>query len=67
MSPDAATDICRVTVVGPRKGVDLALPGDVPFAQLFPGIARFAGLDEAAMDGAQSLQSGRSRPCPLTA
>lgn len=52
MSPDAATDICRVTVVGPRKGVDLALPGDVPFAQLFPGIARFAGLDEAAMDGA---------------
>ena len=52
MSPDAATDICRVTVVGPRKRVDLALPGDVPFAQLFPGIARFAGLDEAAMDGA---------------
>ena len=52
MSPDAATDICRVTVVGPRKRVDLALPGDVPFAQLFPGIARFAGLDEAALDRA---------------
>ena len=45
MSPDAATDICRVTVVGPRKRVDLAIPGDVPFAQLFPGLARFAGLD----------------------
>ena len=27
MSPEAATDICRVTVVGPRKRVDLALPG----------------------------------------
>ncbi len=49
MSPGADADICRVTVVGPRKRVDIALPVDVPFAELFPGIAHFAGLDGSAI------------------
>jgi len=49
MSPGVAADICRVTVIGPRKRVDIALPVDIPFAELFPGIAHFAGLDAAAI------------------
>jgi type VII secretion integral membrane protein EccD len=49
MSQGVAADICRVTVVGPRTRVDLALPVNVPFAELFPGIAHFAGLDAAAI------------------
>ena len=51
MSP---ADMCRVTVVGPGKRVDLALPGYVPFAELFPTVARFAGLDRAAAGEAAS-------------
>jgi type VII secretion integral membrane protein EccD len=49
MSQGVAVDICRVTVVGPRTRVDLALPVNVPFAELFQGIAHFAGLDAAAI------------------
>ena len=46
MSPAAtSTDICRVTVIGPRRRVDIALPTQVPFADLFPTVARFCGLD----------------------
>jgi len=49
MGQGVAADICRVTVVGPHTRVDLALPVNVPFAELFPGIAHFAGLDAAAI------------------
>jgi type VII secretion integral membrane protein EccD len=49
MTAAAAADLCRVTVVSPRKRVDLALPAHVPFAELFPGIALHAGLDRAAV------------------
>ncbi len=49
MTPAAAADLCRVTVVSPRRRVDLALPAHVPFADLFPGIALHAGLDRAAV------------------
>jgi type VII secretion integral membrane protein EccD len=49
MTPAAAADLCRVTVIGPRKRVDLAIPAHVPFAELFPGIALHAGLDRAAV------------------
>ena len=48
MTAAAAADVCRVTVISPRKRVDLALPAHVPFAELFPGIALYAGLDRAA-------------------
>jgi type VII secretion integral membrane protein EccD len=49
MTPAAAADLCRVTVISPRKRVDLALPAHMPFAELFPGIALYAGLDRAAV------------------
>jgi type VII secretion integral membrane protein EccD len=41
----SGTDLCRVTVVGPSRRVDIALPGYVSFADLFPAVARYAGLD----------------------
>ncbi|ACY96203.1 MULTISPECIES: type VII secretion integral membrane protein EccD [Thermomonospora] len=43
MSPTTGTDLCRVTVVGPQRRVDISLPTDVPFAQLFPAILHYLG------------------------
>jgi type VII secretion integral membrane protein EccD len=45
MSSPGGTDLCRVTVVGPSRRVDIALPGYVSFADLFPAVAQYAGLD----------------------
>jgi type VII secretion integral membrane protein EccD len=53
MTPVAAAELCRVTVISPRKRVDLALPAHVPFAELFPAIALYAGLDRAAVGEAR--------------
>jgi type VII secretion integral membrane protein EccD len=44
----SGADTCRVTVVGPRRRVDLALPTRIPFAELFPSVADYAGLDADA-------------------
>ena len=49
MTQAVAPELYRVTVVSPRKRVDLALPAHMPFADLFPGIALYAGLDRAAV------------------
>jgi type VII secretion integral membrane protein EccD len=46
MSPASGTDTCRITIVGPRRRVDLALPVYVSFAELFPTVAKYAGLDQ---------------------
>jgi type VII secretion integral membrane protein EccD len=46
MSPASGTDTCRITIVGPRRRVDLALPVYVSFADLFPTVAKYAGLDQ---------------------
>ncbi|WP_226898936.1 type VII secretion integral membrane protein EccD [Nonomuraea phyllanthi] len=35
--------LCRVTIVAPRKRVDLALPADVPLPHVLPGVLRAAG------------------------
>ena len=45
MSSADGVELCRITVVGPSRRVDIALPGYVPFADLFPAVARYAGLD----------------------
>jgi type VII secretion integral membrane protein EccD len=47
MSPATTSDTCRVTVIAPRRRVDIALPSRVAFADLFPVVARFCGLDHA--------------------
>jgi ESX secretion system protein EccD len=70
MSPAGGVDVCRITVVAPHKRVDLALPGYVPFAELFPAVARYAGLDKAAggdAAGGWVLQRLGQPPFPLDA
>lgn len=39
--------LCRVTVVAPKTRIDLALPEDVPLADLLPTLLRYAGEDLA--------------------
>jgi type VII secretion integral membrane protein EccD len=53
MSSPGGTDLCRITVVGPSRRVDIALPGYVSFADLFPVVARYAGLDGPEVVGEQ--------------
>jgi type VII secretion integral membrane protein EccD len=67
MSSAGGVDLCRVTVVGPARRVDLALPGYVPFADLFPAVARYAGLEgtEATSEpGGWVLQRLGQEPFP---
>jgi type VII secretion integral membrane protein EccD len=45
MTSPGGTDVCRITVIGPSRRVDIALPVYVSFADLFPTVATFAGLD----------------------
>ncbi|MCO5996337.1 EsaB/YukD family protein [Actinoallomurus rhizosphaericola] len=40
-------DLCRVTIDGPQRRLDLALPVDVPFADLLPLILDYSGRDLA--------------------
>jgi type VII secretion integral membrane protein EccD len=70
MGAVTGADTCRVTVVGPQRRVDLALPARVPFAELFPAVADYAGLDEdAARQGPAGwvLQRLGQAPFPLEA
>ncbi|WP_031100420.1 EsaB/YukD family protein, partial [Streptomyces sp. NRRL S-15] len=41
------TGFCRVTVVAPDSRVDVALPEDIPVADLYPEILRLAGQSPA--------------------
>jgi len=56
MNLATAGDVCRITVVGPRYRVDVALPATVPFADLFPAIAHFSRLDAREAPGGWVLQ-----------
>ncbi|RSN60279.1 MULTISPECIES: type VII secretion integral membrane protein EccD [Actinomadura] len=47
MSAPPGADLCRVTVVGPSRRVDIALPADSTFAELYPTILRYAGQNLA--------------------
>jgi type VII secretion integral membrane protein EccD len=67
MTTAHGADVCRVTVVGPSRRVDIALPGYVPFAHLFPAVARYAGLDgpdAVAETGGWVLQRLGEEPFP---
>ncbi|MFC5724989.1 type VII secretion integral membrane protein EccD [Streptomyces gamaensis] len=48
MSTSTATGFCRVTVVAPDSRVDVALPDDVPLADLRPEILRLTGHTQPA-------------------
>ena len=70
MNATSGADTCRVTVVGPRRRVDLALPSRIPFAELFPAVAGYAGLDHEAARQAPAgwvLQRLGQAPFPLEA
>jgi type VII secretion integral membrane protein EccD len=47
-----ATGLCRITVRAPDKLVTLAVPSDVPWAELLPTILRYAG-ETVAEDGVE--------------
>ncbi|KJK55291.1 type VII secretion integral membrane protein EccD [Saccharothrix sp. ST-888] len=50
MSANATTGFCRVTVVAPDSRIDVALPEDVPLADVYPEVLRLSG--QTQMDGA---------------
>ncbi|NEE24752.1 type VII secretion integral membrane protein EccD, partial [Streptomyces sp. SID7982] len=43
----SSTGFCRVTVVAPDGRVDVALPEDIPVADLYPEILRLSGQSPA--------------------
>ncbi|WP_042409318.1 type VII secretion integral membrane protein EccD [Streptacidiphilus carbonis] len=53
MSTSAATGFCRVTVVAPDSRIDVALPEDIPLADVYPEVLRLSGqtLPEGAPTG----------------
>lgn len=50
MSTSTATGFCRVTVVAPDSRIDVALPEDVPLADVYPEVLRLSG--QTLADGA---------------
>lgn len=50
MSSNATTGFCRVTVVAPDSRIDVALPEDVPLADIYPEVLRLSG--QTQVDGA---------------
>ncbi|CAL9507304.1 EsaB/YukD family protein [Streptomyces albus] len=58
-------DRCRVTVVGERKSVDLALPVRAPIAEYVPRLAGLCGQEESeAMPPVWSLAEAGAPPFP---
>ncbi|MEU6062768.1 type VII secretion integral membrane protein EccD, partial [Streptomyces sp. NPDC047097] len=45
MSDNQVAGLCRVTVRAPARTVDLAVPADVPVADLLPAVLGYAGDD----------------------
>lgn len=52
MSDTTTSGLCRVTVRAPAKSIDLAVPADVPVADLLPTLVTYAGdgLAEAGLE-----------------
>jgi type VII secretion integral membrane protein EccD len=52
MSSGAAAGLCRLTVRAPSKAIDLAVPADVPVADLLPAVLGYGGddLGEAGLE-----------------
>ncbi|GAA2339953.1 type VII secretion integral membrane protein EccD [Streptomyces kunmingensis] len=45
MSESSAAGLCRLTIRAPSKSLDLAVPADIPFADMLPVIVEHAGED----------------------
>ncbi|MGH3738360.1 MAG: type VII secretion integral membrane protein EccD, partial [Micromonosporaceae bacterium] len=52
MSTQAGTGLARITVAAPKRRIDVALPENVPLAELLPSLLRHAG-ESIADDGEQ--------------
>ncbi|MBU6534594.1 type VII secretion integral membrane protein EccD [Streptomyces sp. NPDC057245] len=52
MSDTQTAGLCRMTVRAPSKSIDLAVPSDVPVADLLPAVAGYGGedLEESGID-----------------
>ncbi|MFD4032250.1 type VII secretion integral membrane protein EccD [Streptomyces sp. NPDC058637] len=52
MTDTQVAELCRLTVRVPAKSIDLAVPADVPVADLLPAVLRYAGdnLEETGID-----------------
>ncbi|MCZ9344045.1 EsaB/YukD family protein, partial [Streptomyces sp. TRM76130] len=51
MSEGSVAGLCRVTIRAPEKTIDLAVPSDIPLADLLPVVVGHAGeqLEEAGL------------------
>ncbi|WP_406038474.1 type VII secretion integral membrane protein EccD [Micromonospora sp. NBC_00898] len=61
----ATGGLSRITIVAPRTRMDLALPSDVPLADLLPTLLRYAGedlADEGVRHGGWSLSRLGGQP-----
>ncbi|WP_242891226.1 type VII secretion integral membrane protein EccD [Actinomadura litoris] len=47
MASVTGAELCRVTVVAPKRRIDISLPAHVPFAQFFPAILHYSGSQMA--------------------
>jgi type VII secretion integral membrane protein EccD len=59
VSSSVGTGLCRVTIIAPRSRIDVALPVDVPVAELLPTLLRHAGTelpDAGLVHGGWALQ-----------
>jgi type VII secretion integral membrane protein EccD len=46
MTDSQVADLCRVTIRAPAKHIDLAVPGDVPVADLLPTLLSYGGGED---------------------
>jgi type VII secretion integral membrane protein EccD len=59
VSSSVGAGLCRVTIIAPRSRIDVALPVDVPVAELLPTLLRHAGQelpDAGLVHGGWALQ-----------
>ncbi len=59
MSTHAATGLARITVAAPKRRIDVALPENVPLAELLPSVLRHAGegiADDGELHGGWLLR-----------
>lgn len=65
MTDSSTTGLCRITVRAPSKSMDLAVPGDIPVADLLPTLIEYCGegLAESGLEhGGWVLQRLGGRP-----
>ncbi|WP_432164268.1 type VII secretion integral membrane protein EccD [Streptomyces tendae] len=65
MTDNSVANLCRITVRAPGVSIDLAVPSDVPVADLLPTVLRYAGKDieeEGLEHGGWILQRLGDRP-----